>query len=129
MSLSVVRREAVELLCAAQADGRISDRLFEERLAAVQGATSDAGVLAIVWPPLARSWRRTAAIVHEPAQVECRSKCIKQLVTAQPLRAIRLKRQLFVISPSTAFALIGLGGYDRLIQPLHVVATLCKRRR
>jgi len=48
MSLSVVRREAVELLCAAQADGRISDRLFEERLAAVQGASSDAGVLAIV---------------------------------------------------------------------------------
>lgn len=48
MSLSVVRREAVELLCAAQAEGRISDLLFEERLAAVQAAASDAGVLAIV---------------------------------------------------------------------------------
>lgn len=48
MSLSAVRREAVELLCTAQAEGRISDQLFEQRLAAVQAAASDAGILAIV---------------------------------------------------------------------------------
>jgi hypothetical protein len=48
MTLSTVRREAVELLCAAQADGRISVDLFESRLAAVQQATTDSSVLAIV---------------------------------------------------------------------------------
>lgn len=48
MSVSTVRREAVELLCAAQADGRISVELFESRLAAVQEATSDAAIHAIV---------------------------------------------------------------------------------
>jgi hypothetical protein len=48
MTLSAVRREAVELLCAAQAEGRISDQLFEQRLAAVQHASGDAGIMAIV---------------------------------------------------------------------------------
>lgn len=48
MPLSAVRREAIELLCAAQADGRISVDLFETRLAAVQQAASDAAIEAIV---------------------------------------------------------------------------------
>lgn len=48
MSLSAIRREAVELLCAAQADGRISEAVFEMRLAAVHQAVSDAAVQAIV---------------------------------------------------------------------------------
>jgi len=48
MALSAVRRQAIELLCAAQADGRISDELFQSRLAAVQQAVSDASVEAIV---------------------------------------------------------------------------------
>lgn len=55
MPLSAVRREAIELLCLAQEDGRLSTHVFEERLAAVQQATSDAAILAIV-ADLRESW-------------------------------------------------------------------------
>lgn len=48
MAPSPVRRQAIELLCAAQADGRIPVELFESRLAAVQEASSDAVIEAIV---------------------------------------------------------------------------------
>ncbi|HUG28272.1 MAG TPA: LiaF domain-containing protein [Gemmatimonadales bacterium] len=48
MTISAVRREAIELLCTAQAEGRISVNLFDTRLAAVQQATSDAAIAAIV---------------------------------------------------------------------------------
>lgn len=48
MTISAVRREAIELLCTAQAEGWISVELFETRLTAVQQATSDAAIAAIV---------------------------------------------------------------------------------
>jgi hypothetical protein len=72
MPLSAVRREAIELLCAAQEDGRLSGHVFEERLAAVQQATSDAAIEAIV-ADLRESWTdpelAPAEVDHDPPPV------------------------------------------------------------